>query len=325
MRHPRRYVCSGHKIHFNSRTSCEVRHDPRVQNAIPLTDFNSRTSCEVRHKSAAHKRRARKFQLTHLLRGATSSFRYSLCSYFISTHAPLARCDLMPFLRARARIDFNSRTSCEVRRTAYSSFPHYIDFNSRTSCEVRQRFNFVHRGELYFNSRTSCEVRLAQCVDHIDPPDFNSRTSCEVRLWRPAVPGRSGLFQLTHLLRGATIRRIAKIKNADFNSRTSCEVRRFLPPCFSQPCISTHAPLARCDIRVEAVQAGQGYFTSRTSCEVRRVVCVGYIEIQPQFQLTHLLRGATSVNDALIAPPTGFQLTHLLRGATSTPCGESRY
>ena len=225
VRHPRRYVCSGHKIHFNSRTSCEVRHDPRVQNAIPLTDFNSRTSCEVRHKSAAHKRRARKFQLTHLLRGATSSFRYSLCSYFISTHAPLARCDLMPFLRARARIDFNSRTSCEVRRTAYSSFPHYIDFNSRTSCEVRQRFNFVHRGELYFNSRTSCEVRLAQCVDHIDPPDFNSRTSCEVRLWRPAVPGRSGLFQLTHLLRGATIRRIAKIKNADFNSRTSCEVR----------------------------------------------------------------------------------------------------
>ena len=227
MRHPRRYVCSGHKIHFNSRTSCEVRHDPRVQNAIPLTDFNSRTSCEVRHKSAAHKRRARKFQLTHLLRGATSSFRYSLCSYFISTHAPLARCDLMPFLRARARIDFNSRTSCEVRRTAYSSFPHYIDFNSRTSCEVRQRFNFVHRGELYFNSRTSCEVRRS-----VQTREFvHNYISTHAPLARcdgrgTITPAGAAPFQLTHLLRGATPAGRHRIPARNFNSRTSCEVRQ---------------------------------------------------------------------------------------------------
>ena len=56
----------------------------------------------------------------------------------------------------------------------------------------------------------------------------------------------------------------------DFNSRTSCEVRH---------------------IR-QIVSIGYMNFNSRTSCEVRPIL-VGYRRDVGQFQLTHLLRGAT--------------------------------
>ena len=78
---------------FNSRTSCEVRlmhpaeiarniaistHAPlarcdsgRAINAACFGYFNSRTSCEVRRTQRWNCRQNMKFQLTHLLRGAT--------------------------------------------------------------------------------------------------------------------------------------------------------------------------------------------------------------------------------------------------------------
>ena len=57
------------------------------------------------------------------------------------------------------------------------------------------------------------------------------------------------IFQLTHLLRGATHGMGNRANQRDyFNSRTSCEVRRTIPPGPSPSgWISTHAPLARCD------------------------------------------------------------------------------
>ena len=101
---------------FNSRTSCEVRHDPRRTNwhkfdvsihaplarcdiqtgqSMPSTiSFNSRTSCEVRLSANERADWLRKFQFTHLLRGATDC----------------RRC------KSHAGHSFNSRTSCEVRR-----------------------------------------------------------------------------------------------------------------------------------------------------------------------------------------------------------------
>ena len=102
---------------FNSRTSCEVRlrvtfvaasedistHAPLARcdvcfqtTSCHASDFNSRTSCEVRQNSISIFLRASRFQLTHLLRGATFPFT-SLTS---------------------AHLNFNSRTSCEVRRGA---------------------------------------------------------------------------------------------------------------------------------------------------------------------------------------------------------------
>ena len=55
------------------------------------------------------------FQLTHLLRGATYFLPLSARIRWISTHAPLARCDKKYAYEQNGEIDFNSRTSCEVR------------------------------------------------------------------------------------------------------------------------------------------------------------------------------------------------------------------
>ena len=59
---------------------------------------------------------------------------------------------------------------------------------------------------------------------------------------------------------------------------------------------------------------GPAHFNSRTSCEVRHDT-VKICRIPKEFQLTHLLRGATQ-NALKICCAGKFQLTHLLRGAT---------
>ena len=106
----------------------------------------------------------------------------------------------------------------------------------------------------------------------LDERNFNSRTSCEVRLaWKRYRQGKAE-FQLTHLLRGATV----ATQNA-----------------IAMTAISTHAPLARCDTGWGAHQAEGIHFNSRTSCEVRRPNTLTTIR-RRRFQLTHLLRGATT-------------------------------
>ena len=79
-------------INFNSRTSCEVRRLAEYC-AGRVCHFNSRTSCEVRRQQ----------------------FHYADRRQPISTHAPLARCDLWRVQLLHRRQHFNSRTSCEVR------------------------------------------------------------------------------------------------------------------------------------------------------------------------------------------------------------------
>ena len=145
------------------------------------------------------------FQLTHLLRGATSmSVAPSLYSD-ISTHAPLARCD-------------------------------------------------YHESVNVVGDKISTHAPLARC----DTFPFSSFTSTH-------------LFQLTHLLRGATISGKDVVSMSNFNSRTSCEVRHRIIYYTTNPVlISTHAPLARCDAHAKHAPS----YSSK-------------------FQLTHLLRGAT--------------------------------
>ena len=145
----------------------------------------------------------RQFQLTHLLRGATQLPE----NLTLSTN-------------------FNSRTSCEVRRGLARSGIDLHNFNSRTSCEVRHPADGTLTAAEDFNSRTSCEVRrgggggadrqhisthapLARCDSgrmffETRLCDFNSRTSCEVRPIPNGMRTLGQLFQLTHLLRGAT-------------------------------------------------------------------------------------------------------------------------
>ena len=190
--------------------------------------------------------------------------------------------------------------------------------SSCISCEVRRETSARAQTRCKFNSRTSCEVRHLYAWKHFFDLNFNSRTSCEVRRPGAGGSGRKHEFQLTHLLRGATpssaaaggdgddfnsrtsceVRRAPRLPpfqdKADFNSRTSCEVRRRRNFTFSlSQKISTHAPLARCDA---------GGHKPRT--------------VEREFQLTHLLRGATAIPAQLPTKPK-FQLTHLLRGATT--------
>ena len=116
----------------------------------------------------------------------------------------------------------------------------------------------------------------------LDERNFNSRTSCEVRLaWKRYRQGKAE-FQLTHLLRGATV----ATQNA-----------------IAMTAISTHAPLARCDTGWGAHQAEGIHFNSRTSCEVRRPNTLTTIR-RRRFQLTHLLRGATGQTAARADRPT---------------------
>ena len=168
----------------------------------------------------------------------------------ISTHAPLARCDpninsTMP----RGMISTHAPLArCDTGWTKFP--PELIDFNSRTSCEVRRTGRPDDAGRLDI----STHAPLARC----DPRPRESRS------WKP--------FQLTHLLRGAT-RALSRpcVSSTYFNSRTSCEVRLDHEYGILNLAISTHAPLARCDTDGRLFTGAHG-----------------------KFQLTHLLRGATS-------------------------------
>ena len=169
--------------------------------------------------------------------------------------------------------------------------------------------------------------------------NFNSRTSCEVRRFPGLIMPSWPKFQLTHLLRGATpfsrhcssIRSISThaplarcdlgvtipIENVrkDFNSRTSCEVRPEHQRMMAErEAISTHAPLARCDLaQIYADRGGQFQLTHLLR---GATLPGGALDGCISFQLTHLLRGATQPDRMLGNPVYIFQLTHLLRGAT---------
>ena len=193
-------------------------------------NFNSRTSCEVR-----------------LSDGSETSY-----AILISTHAPLARCDVGS--SARARISQIS-THAPLAR-----------------CDV------------------AANTVVAQIM-----ANFNSRTSCEVR---PADPhplsGNPSPFQLTHLLRGATYWAwLTRRYSTNFNSRTSCEVRRAWRNKYKP--IADFNSRTSCEVRPARRHgsANAVYFNSRTSCEVRLLRDFAR-EVGVKFQLTHLLRGATT-------------------------------
>ena len=148
--------------------------------------------------------------------------------FFVSIHAPLARCDLLFGVGVFSLSVFQST---HLLRGA-------TNFMSGTS----------------FLRCVSIHAPLARCdVRPITLPGtyfrFNPRTSCEVRQSSMSAASVLSVFQSTHLLRGATdpSRRFdGEIRC--FNPRTSCEVRRaFLCFILIIVIVSIHAPLARCD------------------------------------------------------------------------------
>ena len=150
----------------------------------PYSSFNSRTSCEVRRTYPQLEALISRFQLTHLLRGAT-------CAYV----------NLDGYIKFQLTHLLRGATS-----TLANPLHRILRFNSRTSCEVRHR----------------CKAN-------------------------PRVPLQ---FQLTHLLRGAThlVQRPRLLIVVSTHAPLArCDQNGELVNL--APLVSTHAPLARCDKR----------------------------------------------------------------------------
>ena len=159
---------------------CDENHRRGSENHL---NFNSRTSCEVRRNPVLQHCTRKEFQLTHLLRGATSGDRAEILQQRISTHAPLARCD--------------SKIPAIAPATAISTHAPLARCDVPCACGCGTMIISTH-------------APLARCDTSIwttgcGASNFNSRTSCEVRRKRRLWAGALCEFQLTHLLRGATL------------------------------------------------------------------------------------------------------------------------
>ena len=164
-------------------------HAPRVRCDIGrfgkiylLLHFNPRTSCEVRHSNIFHFILPFTFQSTHLVWGATSCVFIFWRKRAISIHAPRVRCDTINRSKSCRKLYFNPRTSCEVRPNSRRKLDCLFRFQSthlvwgatvfpdddaamvdisihapRVRCDYPKRRRI--RPWMYFNPRTSCEVR----------------------------------------------------------------------------------------------------------------------------------------------------------------------
>ena len=146
-----------------------------------------------------------------------------------------------------------------------------VNFNSRTSCEVRLLCCRSRPRESSISTHAPlarCDNRVVQIILRIA---FQLTHLLRGATWIVVRFCSSVVFQLTHLLRGATWPGSRRMAHIHFNSRTSCEVRHRRRCCrlFTYG-ISTHAPLARCDPSTHASMISSAHFNSRTSCEVRR-------------------------------------------------------
>ena len=214
-----------------------------------------------------------RFQLTRLLRGATSGIA-----------------DL-PFYRF---CHFNSHASCEARLTFRRVMRSRCHFNSHASCEARRvKGKETEYLNANFNSHASCEARQVDNAHRIDLVNFNSHASCEARRTAPS-PARltARLFQLTRLLRGATIAsahtamlhgfqltRLLRGATLLLNTSTSrwristhtplARRDRRRQPDDHMDVISTHTPLARRDRFFHPVMQLPRHFNSHASCEAR--------------------------------------------------------
>ena len=144
-----------------------------------------------------------------------------------------------------------------------------------------------------FNSRSSCEERPPCGFSYLDIMKFQLTLLMRGATIKPPMQAQSRTFQLTLLMRGATPCPGLAPFIFGFNSRSSCEERPIPSSSiigFHQ--VSTHAPHARSDAFLD-----EG------------------VHVKLLFQLTLLMRGATS-RLKLAVSLTQFQLTLLMRGAT---------
>ena len=168
--------------HFYSCTSCEVQRWNKT-GINDIDDFYSRTSCEV--------------QL---------GMEYCDPTTFISTHAPLARCNKVSCAFKNSNLDFYSRTSCEVQLSKTYLKLKFSNFYSRTSCEVQ----LVHCHHIRLPHSISTHAPLARCnLNTLSDAMATDMISTHAPLARCNtnfifIISDCWWFLLTHLLRGAT-------------------------------------------------------------------------------------------------------------------------
>ena len=243
-----------------------------------------------------------KFQLTHPVRGATSSYVILLSSFSY----------------------FNSRTPCGVRRVSPDFFVCLINFNSRTPCGVRRvcvsihiiltRFQLTHpvRGATHITAesihsvwisthapRAGCDRRAVRELPRRG--NFNSRTPCGVRPYPDIVCNDNCVFQLTHPVRGATkLTRICELidRISTHAPRAGCDMLQVEAPDFHLFQL-TH-PVRGATILLSKLPLVDFDFNSRTPCGVRRSRRPPHHRAL-QFQLTHPVRGATIHTESAVA------------------------
>ncbi len=205
--------------------------------------------------------------------------------------------------RRRAKANFNPRTSYEVRREIGQRVCHHSGyFNPRTSYEVRLttgvRLIVLRRISIHA-PLTRCDCLPSLAANRL--MYFNPRTSYEVRLQIFSVLRSTIRFQSTHLLRGATafpIRSSPELILFQSTHLLRGATRSRLSLC-KLIVISIHAPLTRCDTLSSVTGSAFSDFNPRTSYEVRLIFRL----LRPSttlFQSTHLLRGATNVQQIAI-------------------------
>ena len=169
----------------------------------------------------------KRFQSTHLMRGATYGLEFLGRDTVISIHAPHARCDFVlnspqpsqqiSIHAPHARCDFTTFStlfnsvlfqSTHLMRGATSPslyLPKLVNFNPRTSCEVRHVVTYSQQMKHLISihaPHARCDI--TQGSHKTIQIYFNPRTSCEVRPPLKRTICKTFVFQSTHLMRGAT-------------------------------------------------------------------------------------------------------------------------
>ena len=126
------------EFRFNTCSSCEEQH-VQGSEGDSRRCFNTCSSCEEQRPVLSTARTLNAFQYMLLLRGATIAADPEGPSLDVSIHAPLARSNRSTGRgRTRARMSFNTCSSCEEQHQLRIQRHRLRCFNTCSSCEEQR-------------------------------------------------------------------------------------------------------------------------------------------------------------------------------------------
>ena len=169
------------------------------------------------------------------MRGATFRVVLVLVEHTVSTHAPHARSDTR---LCGIKILFNKfQLTLLMRGATQSLLLHYTCCNVSTHAPHARSdtsSSLLGASVPSFNSRSSCEERPPCGFSYLDIMKFQLTLLMRGATIKPPMQAQSRTFQLTLLMRGATPCPGLAPFIFGFNSRSSCEERR--AECSQGPC-----------------------------------------------------------------------------------------